>query len=97
MAKPQPKRWSQQVTQTSDALDLEPGVFTKDDPREIALSLQRSAESSRRRKAGPFQSAMSMLNLYITRAGRNLPKDRLDILNQAKDELRKLYGRLGKG
>ncbi len=97
MAKPQPKRWSQQVTQTSDALDLEPGVFTKDDPREIALSLQRSAESSRRRKAGPFQSAMSMLNLYINRAGRNLPKDRLDILNQAKDELRKLYGRPGKG
>ncbi len=93
MAKTQPKRWSQQVTQTSNALDLEPGVFTKADPREIALSLQRSAESSRRRKAGPFQSAMSMLNLYINRAGRKLPKDRLEILNKAKDELRALYGR----
>ncbi len=93
MAEKQPKRWSGEVTRTSNALDLEKGVFTKDDPHQIALSLKRSAEQSQRRKAKPFQSAMSMLNLYINRAGKNLPKKRLQVLNQAKDELRELYGR----
>ena len=67
------RKWSRQVAQRSDALDLERGVFTADDPKRIARSLKRSAEASRRRKATPFQSAMSMLNLYINRAGRTLP------------------------
>lgn len=86
-------RWSQQVTEKSDALDLEPGVFTFESPREIALSLKRSAEESHRRKASPFQSAMSMLNFYINRAGKHLPDDRRKVLNQAKAELRKVFGR----
>jgi translation initiation factor 2 alpha subunit (eIF-2alpha) len=93
MAQAKPKRWSGEVTRNSNALDLEKGVFAKEDPHEIALSLKRSAEHSQRRKAQPFQSAMSMLNLYINRAGKNLPKQRLKVLNQAKDELRELYGR----
>ncbi|RMF95889.1 MAG: DUF3175 domain-containing protein [Gammaproteobacteria bacterium] len=91
--KDDPKRWSQRVTETSNALDLEEGVFTWDDPRRIARSLKRSAEASKRRKAGPYQSAMSMLNFYINRAGRNLPAKRRKILEQAKQELRRLYGR----
>lgn len=81
------------MTRESDALDLEEGVFTWDDPRRIALSLQRSAEASRRRKASPFRSAMSMLVFYINRAGKNLDSQQLEILQAAKDELRKLYGR----
>jgi hypothetical protein len=81
------------VTRGSDALDLEPGVFTKSSPRAVAQSLKRSAERSRRRKASPFQSAMSMLNFYINRAGGNLPKARLLVLAQAKGELRKAFGR----
>jgi hypothetical protein len=93
MAQAKPKRWSGEVTRNSNALDLERGVFTKEDPHQIALSLKRSAEQSHRRKAKPFQSAMSMLNLYINRAGKNLPEKRLKVLNQAKDELRELYGR----
>lgn len=87
------RRWSQRVTETSDALDLEPGVFTWDDPRRIAESLKRSAERSRRRKAEPFRSAMSMLTFYINRAGRNLPAQRRACLEAAKDELRALFGR----
>jgi len=86
-----PKRWSQHVTETSNALDLEPGVFTLDDPRRIALSLKNSAEQSLRRRTNPFRSAMSMLNFYINRAGRNLPAERLAILEAAKDELRLLF------
>jgi len=86
--------WSQRVTEGSDALDLEPGVFTLEDPREIARSLKCSAERSTRRKAAdPFRSAMSMLTFYINRAGRNLPESRRECLEQAKDELRVLYGR----
>jgi len=81
------------VTRESNALDLEGGVFAKPDPRSIALSLKRSAEASMRRKARPFQSAMSMLNFYINRAGKNLPKSRLNVLNKAKVELRRLFGR----
>jgi len=87
------KRWSQQVTETSDALDLEAGVFALEDPRAIARSLKRSADRSRRRKAEPFRSAMSMLVFYINRAGRNLPEAQRARLEQAKDELRALYGR----
>jgi hypothetical protein len=85
--------WSQRVTEASNALDLEPGVFTLSSPRAIALSLTESAELSTRRKGGAFQSAMSMLNFYINRAGRNLPSARRQRLERAKDELRRLFGR----
>lgn len=91
------KRWSQHVTETSHALDLEPGVFTFDDPRRIARSLKRSAERSRARKADPFRSAMSMLTFYINRAGDNLSDAQRERLEQAKDELRVLYGRPSHG
>ena len=86
------KRWSQKVTKESDALDLEKGVFTLDDPREIAASLKRSAEKSKRRKSSPFRSAMSMLTFYINRAGDDLSEERRETLEAAKDEMRKLYG-----
>lgn len=87
------RRWSQQVTDHSDALDLEEGVFTKQNPQEIALSLKRSAESSERRKSSPYRSAMSMLTFYINRAGDQLSEERRQTLEQAKQELRHLYGR----
>jgi|SRR5690348_10047013 hypothetical protein len=93
MATPKRKRWSQRVTEKSDALDLERGVFTKGDPKGIARSLKRSAERSNRRKADPFRSAMSMLTFYINRAGRTLPKTDRSRLEAAKDELRALFGR----
>jgi len=86
-------RWSQRVTRTSNALDLNHEVFTWRDPKRVARSLKRSAERSTRRKAGPYQSAMSMLNFYINRAGRNLPAVQKNVLERAKCELRKLYGR----
>jgi hypothetical protein len=86
-------RWSQRVTRDSRALDLEAGVFTWDDPVAIARSLKASAEASRRRKASPFRSAMSMLSFYVNRAGRQLAADRRACLDLAKDELRALYGR----
>ena len=88
-----PRRWSQRVTRTSNALDLESGVFRKRSPRAIARSLARSAEASARRKATPFRSAMSMLTFYVNRAGRNLPARERRTLARAKRELRKLYGR----
>ena len=81
------------MTRASNALDLEPAVFTLDDPLAIAHSLKRSAEASTRRKAPPFRSAMSMLTFYVNRAGRSLPDERRQILDRAKAELRKLYGR----
>ena len=87
------KRWSQRVTERSDALDLEPGVFAQREPRRIALSLKRSAERSSRRKADPFRSAMSMLNFYINRAGSQLPAAQRARLEAAKDELRDLFVR----
>ena len=90
---PTSKRWSRDVTEKSDALDLEPNVFTKDSPRSIAESLKRSAEHSQRRKSDPYRSAMSMLTFYINRAGKNLPKQRRERLEAAKDELRSLFGR----
>lgn len=89
----QTKYWSQEVTEHSDALDLQRDVFTLDDPEEIAASLKRSAEASHRRKSEPYRSAMSMLTFYINRAGRNLPAKRRRILERAKDELRKAFGR----
>jgi hypothetical protein len=85
--------WSGEVTQKSDALTLEQRAFTWRDPKRIAASLKRSAERSRRRKAAPYQSAMSMLNFYINRAGRNLPAERKRVLTRAKDELRRLFDR----
>ena len=85
------KKWSAEVTEHSDAMDLEDHVF--DDAKKIAASLKRSAEHSHRRKAEPFQSAMSMLNFYINRAGKNLPATRRQVLEDAKDELRTAFGR----
>ena len=93
MATGKRKRWSRRVTQTSNALDLEEGVFSGDNPRSIARSLKRSAERSRRRKSDPFRSAMSMLSFYINRAGSKLSKTRRARLEAAKEELRDLYGR----
>ena len=87
------KRWSHDVTEKSNALDLESNVFKKDSPRAIARSLKRSAEHSDRRKSDPYRSAMSMLTFYINRAGKNLPKERKERLEKAKDELRSLYGK----
>ncbi len=92
-SKSESKRWSQHVTQTSFALDLEKGVFTWDDPRRIAESLKESAEHSKARKTTPFRSAMSMLNFYINRAGSQLSQEQREHLEAAKDELRVLYGR----
>ena len=91
--RPSGKRWSQQVTERSNALELEPGVFTWRDPRRIAQSLKQSAEDSTRRKGTPFQSAMSMLTFYINRAGRQLSAERRATLTKAKGELRLLFHR----
>jgi len=87
------QNWSHHISSTSNALDLEPGVFTWNDPHKIALSLKHSADSSQRRKAEPFVSAMSMLNFYINRAGNHLPAQQREVLEKAKDELRVLYGK----
>src|SRR5437660_12520853 len=84
-------KWSRHVTEKSNALDLEENVFTWKDPRRIAHSLKRSAERSKRRKGTPLQSAMSMLNFYINRAGKDLDAGQLKVLNEAKDELRSLF------
>ncbi len=87
------RRWSARVTRESNALDLERGVFSQRSPKAIASSLKRSAERSKRRKADPYRSALSMLTFYINRAGRNLPVPRKKILQRAKDELRKQFKR----
>jgi hypothetical protein len=92
-SKSAPGKWSGDVTANSNALDLEKSVFVEDDPRDIALSLKRSAERSKRRKSGPYRSAMSMLTFYINRAGKNLSARRRRILDRAKGELRKAFGR----
>ncbi len=89
------RRWSQHVTETSNALDLDSGVFTWSDPKRVARSLKRSAETSTRRKASALQSAMSMLNFYLNRAGANISAKQKRTLSQAKLELRKLFGRNG--
>lgn len=88
-----PRRWSGHVTKHSNALDLDPAVFTWDDPKRIAKSLKRSAERSTRRKSSPYQSAMSMLTFYMNRGGKNLSASRRRVLEHAKDELRKEFGR----
>lgn len=102
MARPKPrkhrtkkhtKKWSAHVTNTSNAMDTKPDIFKSDDPAAIARSLKRSATRSHRRKTTPFQSAMSMLNFYINRAGENLSADHRKTLDAAKDELRKVFGR----
>jgi hypothetical protein len=87
------RRWSQRVTETSDALTLDKGVFTKGSPKAIARSLKRSAERSHRRKSAPYRSAMSMLTFYINRGGKGLSASRKRTLEKAKDELRALYGK----
>jgi hypothetical protein len=94
MTKAKPKKyWSGEVTKHSNALDLEPGVFTWTDPKRIARSLGKSAEASSRRKGSPLQSAMSMLNFYINRGGKNLTAAQKKTLREAKEELRKYFGR----
>lgn len=90
---PSGNKWSAGVTRRSNALDLEPDVFVRSDPHEIALSLKRSAEASERRKGTPYQSAMSMLTFYINRAGKDLPTERKRTLERAKLELRKVFDR----
>jgi hypothetical protein len=86
-------KWSQEVTEHSDALDLEGGVFTLDDPKKIAASLKRSAKHSKRRKGTPFQSAMSMLTFYLNRAGKDLDPKQKKVLEETKDALREAFGR----
>ena len=93
MARRPPARWSGRVTAESNALDLEPGVFTLRSPKAIARSLKRSAQRSTRRKSDPYHSAMSVLSFYINRAGQNLPAEQRRILERAKGELRRVFGR----
>lgn len=85
------RKWSAKVSHQSDALDLQHGIFTSEDPRKIARSLKKSAEQSRKRKSSPYRSAMSMLTFYINRGGRELPARRIRVLQKAKDELRALF------
>jgi hypothetical protein len=87
------KYWSKEATEKSNALDLEQNLFTKEDPKAIARSLKRSAEQSHRRKSSPYRSAMSMLTFYINRAGKNLSKKQLRVLEAAKAALREEFGR----
>ena len=93
MATRKQHRWSQDVTEHSDALDLKEGVFKLGDPKRIARSLKDSAEHSERRKADPYRSAMSMLTFYMNRAGAQLPATEKKTLEEAKEELRQLYHR----
>ncbi|AET90968.1 hypothetical protein BYI23_B003610 [Burkholderia sp. YI23] len=86
-------RWSHHVMETSDAMDIQRDIFKSGNAQEIADSLKRSSTRSTRRKGSPFQSAMSMLNFYINRAGRNLPKSRNSTLERAKKRLREAFGR----
>ena len=87
------RKWSAAVTRGSNALDIEGGTFAGRDPEQIARSLKRAAEHSTRRKAGPFQSAMSMLSFYINRGGSNLSPDRMRVLLEAKGAVRRLFKR----
>jgi len=88
-----PKKWSKSVTEHSNALDLDKNIFKSKDPKKIAASLKTSSEKSKRRKTGPFQSAMSMINFYENRGGKNISAAQRKILDQSKEELRKLFGR----
>ena len=92
-SKPKGRRWSQRVTNESDALTLDHGVFAKSNPKAIARSLKRSADRSKRRKSSPYRSAMSMLTFYINRGGKGLSAPRKQKLERAKNELRELYGK----
>ncbi|MGZ3305679.1 MAG: DUF3175 domain-containing protein [Asticcacaulis sp.] len=87
------RKWSQEVTEHSNAMDTKPHIFESHDPEEIARSLKRSAEASHRRKSNPYRSAMSMLTFYINRAGHNLDERQRGVLEKAKDELRHQFGR----
>jgi hypothetical protein len=87
------RKWSAGVNETSDALDLKGGIFKQDDPKAIATSLKNSAKRGHRRKGTPYQSAMSMLNFYINRAGKNLPEKQKNVLQKAKDELKIVFNR----
>ena len=87
------KKWSAEITEHSDALDLENNIFESKDPKKIAASLKHSAEHSDRRKSAPYRSAMSMLTFYINRAGKNLDSSQREVLEKAKGELRKAFGR----
>lgn len=87
------KKWSKKVTEKSNAMDLEKDIFKSKDPKAIAESVKRSAENSKRKKAEPFQSAMSMINFYENRAGKNIELKQKKVLYEAKQEIRKLYGR----
>lgn len=86
-------KWSAEVTENSDALDLKENIFESESPKKIAASLKESAEQSHRRKSSPYRSAMSMLTFYINRAGKNLPAGQKEVLEKAKEELRLLFGR----
>ena len=88
-----PKKWSKKVTKHSNAMDLEKDVFKQTDPKKIAESVKHSAEKSKRRKAEPFQSAMSMINFYENRGGKNISATQKKVLDASKNELRKLFGR----
>ena len=88
-----PRKWSAKVTETSDAMDVEPAIFKSDSPQRIAASVKRSAEHSHRRKSSPFRSAMSMLNFYINRAGKDLSASHRRVLEAAKNRLRRLFDR----
>jgi hypothetical protein len=88
-----PKKWSRGITETSNAMDLEKNIFKSRDPKKIAASVKRSAEQSKRKKAGPFQSAMSMINFYENRGGKNITAAQKKVLDKSKKELRNLFGR----
>ena len=90
------KKWSAEVTEHSDALDLKENIFESKDPKKIAESLKQSAEKSSRKKSSPFRSAMSMLTFYVNRAGKNLDADQKKVLEEAKDKLREAFGRVPK-
>ena len=93
MTQKKAKNWSADVTEHSDAMDLEKDIFKSSDPDKIAASVKHSAETSNRRKSSPYQSAMSMLTFYENRAGKNLSTEEKDVLEKAKDKLRELFGR----
>jgi hypothetical protein len=92
-SKKTPRKWSARVMKKSDALDLQPSIFKSSDPAKIAASLKRSSERSTRKKGTPYQFAMSMLNFYINRGGKNLPASKKKILERAKGKLRTLFSR----
>ncbi len=89
---PKAKKWSQHVTETSDAMDIESGTFASDDPKKIARTVEKDAEASNRRKSSPYRAAMSMLTFYINRAGKNLTPKHRKVLEEAKDVLREQFG-----